>query len=305
MEAFTNKNVFDTFKQHGIKGAVELVNKHYFSRPTSSSNVMPTPKAFEKAVKRVVDKTNKLLKNKHRAKPAMELDSFMDYNFSFPYGDEQKRGVRLSTDENLDLKQSVVIEKQKNQDLAEKLCHAETERVATESKLIASTKSSQKLRLNLKRTAARETYALKKIQKLEENADQTCCKNYKNQVKELQTQLVEKNKEIANLEVNVQYLTDLLEDIDVENRTITIFDEESKKYKSNFKSCVYDLLKLNVSASKIGDVVKTVLKLVNIEPNRVPVTSTVLEMNLQRLCLAQKQLSEVFFQGRKHMSVNR
>jgi len=68
--------------------------------------------------------------------------------------------------------------------------------------------------------------------------------------------------------------------------------KKSRRYTSKFKSCVYELLKLNVSASKVGDVVKSVLNLVSVEPNRVPVCSTVLEMNFQRLCLAQKQLCD-------------
>ena len=57
---------------------------------------------------------------------------------------------------------------------------------------------------------------------------------------------------------------------------------------------MYELLKLNVSAFKVGDVIKAVLKIVGIEPNRIPSKSTVLEMNLQRLCLSQQQLAEVF-----------
>jgi hypothetical protein len=62
----------------------------------------------------------------------------------------------------------------------------------------------------------------------------------------------------------------------------------------NKKNCVYELLKLNASAFKVGDVIKAVLKIVGIESNRIPSKSTVLEMNLQRLCLSQQQLAEVF-----------
>ena len=57
---------------------------------------------------------------------------------------------------------------------------------------------------------------------------------------------------------------------------------------------MHELLKLNVSASKVGDVIKAVSKIVGIESNRIPSKSTVLEMNLQRLCLSQQQLAEVF-----------
>lgn len=75
---------------------------------------------------------------------------------------------------------------------------------------------------------------------------------------------------------------------------LNVFDEKSRRYTAKFKACIYELLKLIVSACKNENVVRSVLKLVSVEPNRVPASSTVIEMNLQRLCLAPKQLCEVF-----------
>ncbi|WAQ97077.1 hypothetical protein MAR_029767, partial [Mya arenaria] len=158
--------------------------------------------------------------------------------------------------------------------------------------MLKQEKQVKALKLNLKRTAARETYAQKKVLKLEENINKTCCQNNQNLVKDLQKQIIDKEQEIRLLQENLEYVTNLLEDIDNENRVVDVYDEKSRKYTSKFKNCVYELL--SVSASKVGDVVKSVLKLVSVEPNRLPATSTVLEMNLQRLCLAQKQLGEVF-----------
>lgn len=51
---------------------------------------------------------------------------------------------------------------------------------------------------------------------------------------------------------------------------------------------------LNVSASKLSPVIVTVLKMVNIKANQLSSKSTVLDLNLQRLVLAQKQISEDF-----------
>lgn len=284
-----NQTVYDFYKEKGTKETVEFVSKHL-----PNVSIPPTEKALENSVKRFVEKVEKLLKNKHRPKTADELSVFMNTCFSFPKGDSNKRGSRISNDEQLDLKQSLVDEKIKNQCLSEKLIATENEKCQTEDVVSAKNKQIEKLKLNLKRTAGRESYLLKKIPKLEKNVNKTCCSDMQNDFLQLINQLAEKEKDIANLQENVQYLTGLIEDIDNENRVIQVFDEQSRRYTSKFKSCVYELLKLNVSASKVGDVVKTVLKLVNVEPNRVPVTSTVLEMNLQRLCLAQKQLSEIF-----------
>ena len=111
----------------------------------------------------------------------------------------------------------------------------------------------------------------------------------------LEHQIKEKEIEINELAESLQYLNDLVNDIDTQQRIVNIYDGEGKRYTSKLKkNCVHELLKLNVSASKVGDVIKEVLKIVGIEPNRIPSKSTVLDMNLQRLCLSQQQLTEVF-----------
>jgi len=84
----------------------------------------------------------------------------------------------------------------------------------------------------------------------------------------------------------------LLKDIDEQERTINVFD--GRKYKNDIKQCIYKLLELNVSASKVSPVIENVLKIVNIKANQLPSKSTVLDLNLQRLVLAQKQISEIF-----------
>jgi hypothetical protein len=73
---------------------------------------------------------------------------------------------------------------------------------------------------------------------------------------------------------------------------IVVFDEHGKRYLPNIKQCVYELLTLNVSASKVGSVITSVPKLANKEAKKVPSKSTVLNMNLQRLCLAHSHIAE-------------
>ena len=53
-----------------------------------------------------------------------------------------------------------------------------------------------------------------------------------------------------------------------------------------------------VSASKVSNVIKSVLKLCNISANRLPCKSSVLEMSLQRLYLSQVHISDVFSKDR-------
>ncbi|XP_053372789.1 uncharacterized protein LOC128546365 [Mercenaria mercenaria] len=289
----TNKNVFDFFKLNGRNKTLEYIREKC-NTIQQDACISPTDKAVEYTLKRLTEKTEKLSKNKHRAKTAEELRLFMDSDFNFPKGETNKRGPQVSVTESLNLKDSLLQEKINNETLIEKVARTETILLEKEQVLGVKTKQLDSCRLNLKRTAARETYAQNKIKKLEENEKKNCCEDSAVRISELENKIKEKDKEIGRLEENMQYLNDILQDIDQENRIINVFDEKSRRYSPKFKNCVYELLKLNVSASKVGEVVKSVLKLVSVEPNRTPSSSTVLEMNLQRLCLAQKQLGEVF-----------
>jgi hypothetical protein len=56
--------------------------------------------------------------------------------------------------------------------------------------------------------------------------------------------------------------------------------------------CVYSLLQHNVPATQIGATIEACLKLAGKEPDRLPSPSTIANMNIQRLCLAKKQLQE-------------
>ena len=79
-----------------------------------------------------------------------------------------------------------------------------------------------------------------------------------------------------------------------ESDTVNLLDNECKIYKHMLQECVYKLLSHNVTTSHVSPVIEIVLQLVNKIPNRLPSTSTVNNMNVQRLILAQKQLGEEY-----------
>ena len=64
------------------------------------------------------------------------------------------------------------------------------------------------------------------------------------------------------------------------------------KYTPEIQQCVYGLLSCHVATSQVGPVIETELKLVGKTPSNTPSKSTVINMNTQRLILAQKQLAE-------------
>ena len=146
---------------------------------------------------------------------------------------------------------------------------------------------------------ALEKYAYDKVRKIESTCKINATINksqedYQLRIASLENELKEKDREIRQLEASVEYLEGLLKD----NEELKVFDEHSKRYTSKLKQCVYELLQNQVSASKVSNVIKSVLKLCNISANRLPCKSSVLEMSLQHLYLSQVHISDVFSKDR-------
>lgn len=77
-----------------------------------------------------------------------------------------------------------------------------------------------------------------------------------------------------------------------QKKLVKLFDEHTLKYTTKLQTCVHTLLSNHVSTTRIGPVVKACLKMVGKVPDRLPSTTTVNNMNVQRLIISQKQLSE-------------
>ena len=104
---------------------------------------------------------------------------------------------------------------------------------------------------------------------------------------EMCNEMDELKREVNDVKAENEYLRLL-----VDNNEVILYDEEAKVYLPSTQKCVYELLNYNVSLSNVSPVISTVLKLANLHPNKLPCKSTVNNMNIQRLLLAQKQLSE-------------
>ena len=77
---------------------------------------------------------------------------------------------------------------------------------------------------------------------------------------------------------------------ELESQTITLY--EDGKYNDKTRECVMELLSLNVSIMKIEKVMRSVLKLAGIHPNRVPKHTTINTILSEAHALAQIQLAE-------------
>lgn len=91
----------------------------------------------------------------------------------------------------------------------------------------------------------------------------------------------------ANAERN--WLADI---VTADSETVSFFDKSENKYSFELRECIYDLLSLNVSASNCSKVISSVLKLVNKKVEKLPSSTTILNMNVERLILSQQQINE-------------
>jgi len=130
-----------------------------------------------------------------------------------------------------------------------------------ETKLDSKEQKLSECKKKLKRTAAREKYNASKVRILEQSLNEECCTESRDRFAFLENQLKEKEREIAELQVSVHYIEDLVNDNQSENGMVMLFDERSKIYSSKLKQCVYAILNLQVNASKVSPVIQTVLRL--------------------------------------------
>lgn len=140
-------------------------------------------------------------------------------------------------------------------DLNDQLEFSETERHISDEKL-------RKTKLHLKRTKSRGTYARDKLAKFQGNisfADHTdeaevytsdeCINNYHELLKD-------KDKIISELQINVHYLESLFQDIKKSERIVTCYDEKLRRYNTQLKTCIYELLQHNVSVANVPLVIE-------------------------------------------------
>ena len=149
------------------------------------------------------------------------------------------------------------------------------------------------LQQGLKRAAQREEYYRIKVRKLEDSSRSTPARTVKacsvDQHLTLEKEAKENKKKFEELQESCEWLESLIED----ETKIELFDRESATYTSDCQMCVYSLLDSNVSTNKIGSVMETVMNLAGKTCDKVPSKATIINMNLQRLHLAQQQIGDV------------
>lgn len=147
----------------------------------------------------------------------------------------------------------------------------------------------------LKRLSARENNWREKCLRLENDDDKIYTQDdadtlrvkieqLTNESRQNQEHLHNMYAEINSLEAQVNHLPKL------ENSKV--YDENSRTYDNRLHLCVYSLLDHNVAYENIGPVIKSVLKLVNKEPNKLPSVGTIHYWSIERGLLSKRQIAE-------------
>ncbi|CAG2192717.1 unnamed protein product [Mytilus edulis] len=301
MAAFIEENIHvsnsDVLEFTKVNGNLKCVQ--WLKEKNNHVENKPVEMAYHRSLEKLFNEKKILQKSISRANGKQNFENFLSNSFLMPKAKLCLRVSKISSTKSVtihdDLKQkSLLLNKAELEvsNLNEKLNESIDKLDSSENKL-------SKCKLNLKRTKAREQYSSSKVKILESQmvpreTEISCCQEKDNIIFELKKSLKEKDKTICELKINCDYLEGVVQDIDKAQRTLTVFDVKSRKYTTILKQCIYELLQHNVSAAKVNPVIKSVLSLVNVQPNALPAKSTILDMNLQRLCLSQKHLAEVF-----------
>ena len=152
--------------------------------------------------------------------------------------------------------------------------------------------------LEFKAAISRENYQRTEVAMLEDIQNQKA-QNKRTNLNQFDDMLMEIDNlksEIKNLNTENTELRNLLAECQF-NETITVSDEDKRAFLPELQTCVYELLSNHVSSSKVSKVIEEVLKLAGKKVNHLPSTSSVQNMNLQRLTLSKKQLGDLVDDG--------
>ena len=300
----TNRDVIDRCESDGKTTTIEWV----MSKCDNADK--PSDRAFGHAVMRVLDKKKNLRKNIKKDGGMDIYNKFCDEIFIMPLKSLVSRNAsdaRLGLD-GTEHAGHLLAAMELGTELAQsndRICEMEIQQAATKERHASEMQASKMAMESIEAKLVEKTKALKRTAKREEyhrerkvnKASSTALTEPTERERELTCLLVEKDRQIKQLTTETQELrtsVDWLQNLIQDNEDFDLFDESSKRYSAELKQCVFELLTNNVSCGKVASVIESVLRLAGRRANKLPGRTSIMEMNIQRLVLAQKQLAEVF-----------
>ena len=240
-----------------------LVAELYTQLTSTSAAEQPTAASIRLAVLKGFSTYQKLNKSSKRPHGKADLDSFLATEYALSTRDvpaarpasfaraEIEALQKMSTDLSAEL-----------QETTEHLGKVEGKKWKVLNKMLIDQQDQlEELKKGSKRSFAREDYYRSKVAKLEESETAE------------QNRIFIKNRERQELLASVGWLESLLADNSA--NAFYLYSEQSRCYTIECQKCVYELLNHNVSVSKIGSVIKSVLAMTGKVCDRVPSKSSV------------------------------
>ncbi|XP_041472634.1 uncharacterized protein LOC121421886 [Lytechinus variegatus] len=266
---------------------------------------------LKQKVKRVNVKYKKLLKSQHRKTGKEAIDTFLEETFRYGIERQQQEQEpeahtstlegelrRLHTPSTHEILVETVQSDMKRKDeriqeLEERVKQLNIEMENKNKEMENTNRERETLmrrirakNLQLKRERGKHKYYREKCSELEKTQPE-----YTEEVTQQESADTEDIEDIRKEVIEMEYRIYVLQE-EVTSDTVELYDEDNKEFTPQTQRCVQSLLTENVGINHVGNVIREVLKLVDKKPNRVPSHSTIRNMNLQRLVIAQKQIAE-------------
>lgn len=319
-QVIKNKDIINCYLEKGKTVAYSLL----VNTDKRSSDTRPHLKAYHSKVDSIFKKYKSIKKNSGKPGHEINISNFKNEVVQLPQkGQPKKRKLSFDTAPESEFMLNVEALNNTTKDLAAEICSykdankkLEEENTLLKRKIRNKTLSNErisqtarhkiekmyKLKLlnknyEIKRLKSSKMYYEEKVKKLNEQKQklQANISELQNRIGQLidDCSNVKKLNEDAKKEIDDilgenEYLRSLIED----DSKIIVYDENQRQYSADMQKCIYELLDSNVSVAKIGTVLSACLKLANKEVNRIPAKSTILDMNFQRLVLAQNQIDD-------------
>lgn len=150
---------------------------------------------------------------------------------------------------------------------------------------------SESLSQTLKRVRSGESYQRGKVAQLESKVSEMEASTSA-RAEEFESSSESETEDLQNQIIELEHQVSILEEQLASSDTFEMYDEIEKRYTTEVHNCVHKLLNLNIAACRVPSCIEAVLNLVGKTANRLHSVTTINRMNLERLVLAQKQITE-------------
>lgn len=263
------KSMLKSKNRPGFQEKILNFEKQIYIFPNKQSN--PRKRKYDSAFE---NSSNETLKEVN-LKIAKELNNSIEMNKKIKAENEEMKNC---VEKKCTLKYKLKISRSEVRTLKSKIGHLEF-CVNAKNKI-------------LKRLRAQNNFLQSKVNAQSKKHDELLTLNHslKQETSNLNEELVNLRGKFRDEREENEYLRLLIEDNNI--KLIKLFDEDKKVYTKETQECVFELLNKNVTTSNVSPVITTVLKLIGFKANRLPSTSTVNNMNIQRLILSQCHIAE-------------